>query len=68
MQENLIEFAIRASESKNASDFAARLGVSRSMVAHWKAGNREVSPEMAKKIELLTGGKINRAQLNDVFL
>ena len=66
--ESVIKYAIVASGSKNQADFADKLGVTRSLVAHWKSGNRQVTPEMAKRIELLTNGAVNRGQLNDVFL
>lgn len=45
----------------NQAKAAAALGVDRSMVSRICRGERGVSPALAEKIEVLTGGKYPRA-------
>ncbi|CAN5816433.1 hypothetical protein BH20PSE1_BH20PSE1_01360 [soil metagenome] len=52
-------------------EFAGHLGVTQSMVSHWLAGRYRISPEIATRIERLTGGAVTakelRPDLADIF-
>lgn len=50
------------------SALAERVGVSQSMVSHWLTGRKQVTPEKAKAIELVTHGAVQRHELRpDIF-
>jgi DNA-binding XRE family transcriptional regulator len=58
--------AYRKRHNKTTDDIAAPLGVAASTLRSWENGTRELSPEMAIKIERIFG--INRVVLRpDIF-
>ena len=56
-------------EQTSTAEVAQLLGVTDAAVRHWRNGTRQISPELAVRIERATKGKIQRESLRpDLFL
>jgi len=55
-------------EIGGAQVLATKLDVSRGLISHWFSGFRPITPEKAKRIELISGGQVTRKDLRpDIF-
>lgn len=57
-----LETYLRTSEV-NKAEFAAKVGVSPSMVSQWLSGHRPIAPRRALRIDEVTGGKVSKHDL-----
>lgn len=63
---NLDSYLEKSTETQ--AMFAEKVGVTQGMVGHWLHGRCRITPEMAKKIEDVTLGKVTRSELRpDIF-